>query len=152
MYQLCSCTESWKSRDIYAKFNVLFYSKHGFFITGVLRAANLIVIYAYASQNYRSLKWSSMSPLPRWGGNFSSFHCSVQCHNAAPKNRGEDLSSVITRSHWTLLTVSTGQFSWRLQKISSTITVGVAHWAQIEASVLVCLVRPPEGKVRYGCA
>jgi len=87
----------------------------------------------------------------------------------------EDVSSVITRSHWTLLTVSTGQFSWGLQKplrdfssflaglsltfplrtieetelnwterISSTMrSVGVAHWAQIEASALVCLVHLP---------
>ena len=36
-------------------------------------------------QNYGSPKGSGMSPLPRWGGNFNSFHCSVQCHNAAPK-------------------------------------------------------------------
>ena len=33
-----------------------------------------------------------------------------------PQCYSENLSSVITRSHWTLLTVSTRQFSWGLQK------------------------------------
>jgi len=54
-----------------------------------------------------------MSPLPRWG-NFNSFRCSVQCHNATLEIYPWWM--VITRSHWTLLTVSTRQFSWGLQK------------------------------------
>jgi len=36
--------------------------------------------------------------------------------SAVPQCCCEDLSSVITRFHWTLLTVSTRQFSWGLQK------------------------------------
>jgi len=35
---------------------------------------------------------------------------------AVPQCYSEDLSSMITHSHWTLLMVSIGQFSWGLQK------------------------------------
>jgi len=43
----------------------------------------------------------------------TSIHFVAQC---SAQWYSEDLSSVITRSHWTLLMLSTGQLSWGLQK------------------------------------
>ena len=57
----------------------------------------------------------------------------------------EDLTG---HSQWYPLDSSPEVFK-SLQEISSTKrSVGVAHWAQIEASALVCLGTHPEGKVR----
>jgi len=74
-------------------------------------------------QSFNTVDWafeeSSTAP-PFFCGtteNIFVYSAPMQCHNAAPKiNPGWLKSSVTTHFHWTLLMVSTGQFSWGLQK------------------------------------